>query len=156
MTTFPFADAVLGTPEVSSMTFTTTALNGLTTGSRTISDTTIDNTGNTGTGRYPFIWLRVILGSHTPTANDRLMIWLLPGDGTNWEEAVTSADPPSTFLVMNRVLRAAATARTLWAQSVRIWPVHYKLMVKNASASVALAGSGCSVAYGRYALSTRT
>ena len=83
------------------------------------------------------------------------MGWALPGDGTTDEDAVTSADPASAFLIVNRPLRAATAVHNVWVIQFRLAPMIYKFMFKNASASVALAASGCSVTVGRYALETR-
>lgn len=154
MTAFPYTDPVLGTPETT-FAFTTTALNSLAAGARTISDTVVDNTGNSGRGRYPFGWMKIALGSITPTAGDRLLAWLIPGDGTDFEDAVTSADPSARFLILNAQLRAAATARTLWLARLQLAPVHYKLMIKNSCATAALAATANAVTFGRYGIETR-
>lgn len=154
MTTFPYSDPALDAAETT-FDWTTTPINSLAAGTRALSDTVIDNEVGTGNGRYPFAWLKIKLGSFTPTAGDRVLAWLIPGDGTDFEDVVTSADPSARFLILNAQLRAAATARTLWLPRLQIAPVHYKLLIKNSCATAAFASSANAVTFGRYTVETR-
>lgn len=155
MTAFVYTDAGIAGTSKHTFTFTTVSLASLANAARSLSDSAWNNADGT-TGRLEFAKLRVKLASWTPATDGRFLAWLIPGDGTDFEDAVVTEDPGPAFLVMNRKLASPSTARarTLWSTPFRVFPMQYKLLVKNSSGAT-LAASGSSIDLYSAAFETR-
>jgi hypothetical protein len=125
-------------------TYYTTEMNSITDGTFVAVGAELANE----TDLYPYIMFELVLASLTPAAGGFVDIWInYQMDGTNYADPAKPLQTSALLCALG--LDTAAAAQRIVSPACAIWPVDFKLQLRN-KAGVTLAASGSTLKYRRF------